>query len=82
MNGDVAQKVENVTVLKVVGTETEVREFLRLLAHQDLLSYQRNNKEKHREYLENIAVTSEAIVSFLEALFVSKASKGSNYNNQ
>jgi hypothetical protein len=82
LDWDVAQEVENVAILKVVGTETEIGELLRLLAYQDLLSYQRNNKEEHRKYLENIAVTSEAIVSFLETLFVSKASKGSIDNNQ
>jgi hypothetical protein len=82
LDWDVAQEVEDVAILKVVGTETEIGELLRLLAYQDLLSYQRNNKEEHREYLENIAVTSEAIVSFLETLFVSKASEGSIDNNQ
>jgi hypothetical protein len=82
LDWDVAQEVEDVAILKVVGTETEIGELLRLLAYQDLLSYQRNNKEEHREYLENIAVTSEAIVSFLETLLVSKASKGSIDNNQ
>ena len=78
---DVAQNVKDVAVLEIVGAETEVWKYFRLLTNQNLLSYQANHKQEHREYLENVVVTSEVIISFLKALFVGKTRKGSIDND-